>query len=561
MFRILRAFAWMRWRMLANALEHSGSRDTLQRMSLAIENLGPILAAVLLVPSALLLGAMGIGGGYMLAGGGRSVPFEIARVLLLFVPLLVIVGPLLMPGADRTNPIRLLLLPIPRTTLYVAQSSSAFGDPWTMLMLPLVLGIPVGLAAGGAVGAALVALAGALLLIAVIVGLSSLTTSILHLVARDRRRGELVALVFIIILPMVMMLPGLMQSGPRRERGEPRQPRLPAWAQTVTARALAVQPGQMFAEGTRASVTGAGSRAAASLAGLAAMSVVLHGLGLFAFRRVLDSPGSSGARRGTAARPAWGRRIPGLTIGASAVALGQVRLAMRTPRGRAILLSPLMMLVIFGIMIYRGSGTMDFGPFRFNGGLSLATFASVIALLGILPIAMNQFAVDGAGLTMTLLSPLSDRELLAGKTAGNGLIVTAPLLMSLSVPLLVFRSGSPALWLALPLGLLSVYLLVAPVAAICSATFPRAVDMNSIGRGSNAHGAAGFIGLLSFLAAGVPAILIVLLATRVLERPFLAPVLLAAWCAVAAVIGRLLFRPASRIFAARRENLAMIGNR
>jgi hypothetical protein len=205
---------------------------------------------------------------------------------------------------------------------------------------------------------------------------------------------------------------------------------------------------------------------------------------------------------------------------------------------------------------------MSFGPFgAVDGGLGLATFASSVALLSILPIAMNQFAVDGAGLTMTLLSPLSERELLAGKAAGNGLIVAAPLLMSLSVPLLVFRSGSPALWLALPLGLLSVYLLVAPVAAICSATFPRAVDMNSIGRGSNAHGAAGFIGLLSFLGAGVPAILIVLLATRVLERPFLAPVLLAVWCAVALAIGRLLFRPAARIFAARRENLAMIGSR
>jgi len=38
-------------------------------------------------------------------------------------------------------------------------------------------------------------------------------------------------------------------------------------------------------------------------------------------------------------------------------------------------------------------------------------------------------------------------------------------------------------------------------------------------------------------------------------------VMLAAWCAVALVIGRLLFRPAARIFAARRENLAMIGRR
>jgi hypothetical protein len=357
------------------------------------------------------------------------------------------------------------------------------------------------------------------------------------------------------------MVPGLLQGGAKRQRGEPRTPLLPAWTRTVAAGALELHPAQMFVEGTRASVSGDAGRAAASLAGLAAITAVLHGLGLLAFRRVLDSPGSSGARRGAAVRPAWGRRIPGLTTGASAVALGQVRLALRTPRGRSILLSPLMMLAIFGVMIYRGSGTMDFGPFHFDGGLSLATFASAVSLLAILPIAMNQFAVDGAGLTMTLLSPLSDRELLAGKAAGNGLIALAPLLLSMAVPLLVFRSGSPALWLALPIGLLSVYLLVAPVAAICSATFPRAVDMNSIGRGSNAHGAAGLIGLLSFLGAAVPAVLLVLLATRVVERPLLAPVFLAAWCVVAYGIGRLLFFPASRIFAARRENLALIGNR
>ncbi len=55
MFRMLKAFAWMRWRMLANAIEHSGSRDTLQRLSIAMENLGPIIAAVLLIPSALVV--------------------------------------------------------------------------------------------------------------------------------------------------------------------------------------------------------------------------------------------------------------------------------------------------------------------------------------------------------------------------------------------------------------------------------------------------------------------------------------------------------------------------
>jgi hypothetical protein len=114
------------------------------------------------------------------------------------------------------------------------------------------------------------------------------------------------------------------------------------------------------------------------------------------------------------------------------------------------------------------------------------------------------------------------------------------------------------MWVTLVLGLASIYLVVAPIAAICSAAFPRAVDMNSIGRGSNAHGAAGFIGLISFVAAGAPPLLLTLLATRWLDRPSLAPVLLLAWCLVAYAIARLLFIPALRLFEARRENLAMI---
>lgn len=555
---ILKAFAWMRWRMLANALEHSGSRDTLQRFSIAIENLGPIMAAVLLIPSALLLAALGIAAGYTLATGGPTLPTQVARFLLLLVPVLAVVGPFVMPGAERTNPVRLLLLPIPRTTLYVAQAAAAFGDAWTMLTIPLVVGVPIGLAAGGAFVAALLVLPAAFLLIAIIVGLSALATSVLHLVARDRRRGELAALVFIIVLPLVALLPSLMHGSSKRQRGEPRESLLPAWTQTLATRVLVLHPSEMFTSGTRAAADRRTGRAAASLGGLAVVTALLHGVGLLLFVKVLESPGSSGSRRGTPMHAAWGRRIPGLTTGASAVALAQLRLALRTPRGRSILLSPLVMLLFFGAMMYRGSGQMELGPFQFGSGLGLATFAAAICALSVLPVAVNQFAVDGAGLTMTLLSPLPDHELLAGKAAGNALVVLGPLSVAVLGPLAVFPGGAPALWASLPLALLSAYFLIAPVAAICSATFPRKVDMNSIGRGSNAHGAAALIGLLSFFAAAVPAVLLVLLATRVLANPMLAPVLLVLWCVVAYAIGRLLFRSARRIFAARRENLAML---
>jgi hypothetical protein len=526
-----------------------------------MESLGPIIAAVLLIPSALALGGLGITTGYMTADGSAHVAgiVNLTRVLLLLVPVFVIVGPLLMPAADRTNPVRLLLLPIPRHTLYVAQSSAAFGDPWTMLMVPLVLGVPIGLAAGGALMPAAIALAGGVLLILAIIGLSSIATSVLHLVARDRRRGELLALVFIIVLPLIGMVPGLMAGGSKRKSGQPRQPLLPAWTQSYAARALALHPAQMFTTATKASTTGAASEALGSVAGLGVTTVILHGLGLLAFLKVLNSPGATGARRNAPMSSMWTRRIPGLTTGASAVALAQLRLALRTPRGRSIMISPLAMLFIFGVMMYRGSGAMDFGPFKFGSGLGLATFAAGICMLSILPIAMNQFAVDGPGLTMTLLSPLPDAELLAGKAVGNGLIQLPPLLLSVVLTLIVFPAGSRALWATLPLALLAIHFIVSPLAAICSATFPRQVNMNSIGRGSNAHGAAGLLGMVSFLGAAVPPIAITVLATQILDRPVLAPVLMALWCLIAYGIGRLLFGRARRVFQSRRENLAMLG--
>jgi hypothetical protein len=246
-----------------------------------------------------------------------------------------------------------------------------------------------------------------------------------------------------------------------------------------------------------------------------------------------------------------------LSPGASAVALAQVRLALRTPRGRAILFSPLLMFVFFGLLVLK-SGDMSFGVFRTAGGIGLAVFSSAVALLSILPIAMNQFAVDGSGLTMALLSPLSTRQLLAGKAVGNGLVAISTALLCVVLAAAVFRDGSPAIWLSLVLSLVATYTLATPAAAVFSALFPRVVDMNSIGRGSNAHGLSGLLGLFAFAASAVPCIAIVFTTTRLLGQPALAPLLLLFWCALSVLAARLLFIPAERVFDRRRENLAML---
>jgi hypothetical protein len=555
MTRILRAFVWMRWRMLVNSLERTGSRDALERFSLAFEKLGPILAGILLIPTALMLAALGGAGGFSLARGETdSLTLVAIRYILLFLPVIAIIGPILLPG-DRSNPIRLLLLPISRSTLYVAQSAGAFGDPWIILATPLILFMAAGIAAGGAPLAALVALACAILLLAILIGLTTLVTSAMHLLFRDRRRGELVAMLFIVFIPLVSMVPAMLAEGSSHNRATPSS--LPAWVEPASDTLVSLLPAELYVTASRNAISGQLAWSLGGLASLLAMTALIHVVGFAAFRRVLDSPASTGARRTGHMRAAWGRRLPFLSSGASAVALAHVRLALRTPRGRSILLSPLMLFAFFGFMMYRGSGAMDFGPFRFRSGVALAAFSSFFCLLSVVPISMNQFAVDRAGLTMALLSPLTDSELLLGKAVGNAMIGMGPSLFCLIASLALFPGGSPALWATLPLGLVAVYLIVAPVAAIASAVFPKAVDLNTIGS-NNAHGLAALMGMVSFVAAAAAPALLAMAAVSWFERPGLAPALVGAWCIVAYGISALLFTLARRIFHSRRENLAML---
>ena len=262
---------------------------------------------------------------------------------------------MLLPAADRTNPVRLLLLPIPRSTLYAAQSSSAFGDIWVLVMLPIVLCIPVGLAAGGAFAAAALSLAAGVLLVLIVVGLSSLSTSVLHLLVRNRRRGELLALLFILILPAISMLPGLLNANRHLRQHDgvtpPVETKLPRWAVTAGGRAFALYPTELYVRSTRSAALGDRAPAAAALGALAVSGLILHAWACSCSAKVLESPGSTGARRAVTTRAAWGRTLPGLSPGASAVALAHLRLALRTPRGRSILLSPILMVGIFAFVM------------------------------------------------------------------------------------------------------------------------------------------------------------------------------------------------------------------
>jgi hypothetical protein len=147
--------------------------------------------------------------------------------------------------------------------------------------------------------------------------------------------------------------------------------------------------------------------------------------------------------------------------------------------------------------------------------------------------------------------------LLRGKAIGNGVIAGIPSLFCVAGAAAAFPGASAATWISVPLGIAASYLLAAPAAAVLSALFPRAVDLNSIGRGSNAHGAASLLGLVALVGAGALSLLLALFTTRILERPDLTLITMLIWCAVCGVLAQLLLLPVSAVVARRRENLAL----
>jgi hypothetical protein len=557
--RIFRAFLWMRWRIFVNSLERTGARDALERFSVAIDKLGPIMAMILLIPSSIGLFVLGLTAGFGIATGAWLLPMELVRFFLLLGLAMSIAGPIVLPTRDTGNVVRLLLLPIPRAALYVSQVTAALADPWIALMVPVLVAVPIGLAIGLQFVTALIALVAGLVFLLFVLGLTNLASSTLHVLLRDRRRGDIVMLIAVLILPMIGILPQFImkpehRDGRRLTRAE-REALPPSPVATAVLRLAPYVPSEAY----RRTIRDGRQRpvnASFPLGELLLLTLFIQGAALAMFNRVLDMPVSLGTRRAGALGGLWDRVIPGLSPAASAIAFTQLRLALRTPRGRATIGSPLLMPIILAALAYQGGGSLGRFLASNGNGLALATFAGFAAVLALIPLAMNQFAVDKAGFTRQMLAPLSIRDLLVGKAVGNALIAAGPALFCFVMSAVLLPGGNPALWLALPLALVSSYVLLSPAAAALSAVFPKTVDLNSIGTNGNAHQAAGLLGMLSFAAAIAPSALLVWLAVRVLQRPDLAPLFLLGWCAIAFGIAQLLFIPVRRLVTSRIETLA-----
>lgn len=562
MIRVLRALVWLRWRSAVNGLTRGRGRDSLERASRVLRVVAPFLVVLMVLPMSIALAVGGFAGGLIAASRPpvlRGVT-AIARVLLGGITAILILAPALRSLERRSSaPSRLLLLPIPPRLLHAADLAASGADPFILWIVPALLALPAGLVAGGRPAAAAVMLAAGILVTAALGLLSSLAGSLLALLFRDRRRGELLAVALLAAVSLSGLLP--LWWTPRSDRGRAPGP------QNAASRAgrdgslpespwTAPLPSELFGRAMRVSVTDPVPAAAIPVAGLALWCAVLYPLSWSAYRRLLESPASSSRRRGPRGRQR-ALRIPGLSDAESAVAVSQLRAFARTVRGRVAIVTTPLTVVVFGFLARRAMSEGERGFSLLAQGPLLAGAGTFMAILALQPFLLNQFAADRAGLTLQFLLPLSDRAIVRGKSAGLFLAWCCLVIPSFLTAGVLARGGDPAIWTAVLLGGLATLAPLLPVGAVLSAAFPRSADLGRIGSAGNPHPAAAWIGSLLTLALVLPPSAIVAVAFLGGRSRALALSLQVAWLAISLGATFAALRPAALALAARRESLAL----
>jgi hypothetical protein len=116
-------------------------------------------------------------------------------------------------------------------------------------------------------------------------------------------------------------------------------------------------------------------------------------------------------------------RLPGLSEQASAVALSGFRALLRAPEAKIMLLSPILLLVLFGGMLFTGPATV---PDAVRPLLALGAMAMI--LLTMLQFVGNQFGFDRHGFRVFVLCGAPRRDILLGKN-----LAVAPLALGLGL--------------------------------------------------------------------------------------------------------------------------------
>jgi hypothetical protein len=577
MIRSLRAFVWLRWRLIVNGVRSGQRRDRLEQVSRTLQALSPFVLAALSVGSIVGATVIGFIGGRAVAHGLMAAPvvFFVFRVVLGILLVVTVVITVLAPTqTTMTSYTRLLLLPIARSALHLLEVAANLADPWIAVLVPGLLMFAVGLIVGGMPGVGFVAAAAGAAMVLVFVSLGALVSFAVRWLLRSRRRGELFTLVFVLVISLSSIVPAIVSSrmaATRRAQAPASTTTVNRGARTRTTEPLSVAkldaslprwtraiPSELYGAALGAAIAGREGRAWLAVLLLLAEGALLFAASSAVHARLIGSLENEQDHHRRFIRPLGGFELPLVGPSVAAVAMVYLRTALRSVRGRLAILLPAPVLLAIAMLMRQMSDAPAGLAAAFGRGDLLFGVGSIVALHALQPFTMNLFGTDRAGLTLLFLSPLGDRDLARGKVLGCALLLVVSMSLCLVGSAITAPGGDVWIWLAVPVAIASVWMLVAPLGVWLSVLFPVSADLSRTGSGGNPHPLAMLIGLFAVMALLVPPTLLLVAAEFWLRRPPLALVLELSWLFVAVLVSWPLLNLAASSLDARRENLALL---
>ena len=355
--RVLRAFLWLRWRLMVNGLLGGKGRDIMAWLATWAAVLVRILLGLILLGAIVVLSVVaGILASKLArpAGLGPDAAVLGFRVVLGVLSVVLVLFPLMTrSGSDLAAAQRLRLLPVKERNLDLLDMAGAFADPWLMAVSP----IPLVMASvfwwnGRLLWGTVTFVAGVLMLLCLALA-STVMRRAVGLVLRDRRRAETAALIGIVGIMIlstasVWIEPLIKDSGivdpkvvvvnedgsqtvvplppsteakeaEQAERAEGKHKELRDIARSFPP-ILQPLPSELFVRALVASLERRYGLLLACLAALAVTCTVLLLIARRLWRLTVGSPGITGRARAGSRRLTSLDRLPGLTTAATAVA-------------------------------------------------------------------------------------------------------------------------------------------------------------------------------------------------------------------------------------------------
>ncbi|MBN2319830.1 MAG: ABC transporter permease [Acidobacteria bacterium] len=192
------------------------------------------------------------------------------------------------------------------------------------------------------------------------------------------------------------------------------------------------------------------------------------------------------------------KKLPRISEHASAVALTGLRSLLRATEVKMMMLTPIILLVIFGGMLVSKDGSV-YGYLRPLIALGLATFIVVISMTGFVG---NQFAFDRSGFRVFVLSGVSRREILLGKNLTYLPLAVALMVLAVAVSQWMYPMRPDHL-AAVLIQIVPIYLLFCLGGNIMSILAPITLKSGS-GKPAPHQGFQTFCQMMFFLLVPIP---------------------------------------------------------